>query len=85
MAIRIANQTIILHRNGARMTVKPGQKMDFTKDEIEEIKGLNPDALRTAKNELEEAPEAKLPITGGDSKAAGTNRVTQKSSSRDEL
>lgn len=61
MPIRIANQTIVLQRDGKRIVVKPKEKYDFTAKELEEIKGINKNAVRQPINETVDASD----INGG--------------------
>jgi hypothetical protein len=58
---RIATQTVILHREGKRVVIKPNQMFDFTTAEIKEIEGTSKDALRKALNEEAEIVEVKVP------------------------
>jgi hypothetical protein len=57
MPLRIPTQTIILHRKGQRVVVKPAKDgrtavpFDFTTDEIEDITASSPTALRKPINE----------------------------------
>lgn len=58
---RIANNKIILHRNGQRVTIPAGSKFDFTADELESITETDKDALRKLVNEDDSAPTVKVP------------------------
>lgn len=51
MPQRIANVAITLHREGKRVDVNAGSLFNFTKDELEQLKSLNPDAVRLPRNE----------------------------------
>lgn len=46
MPQRIANVAVTLHRDGKRIEVMPGKPFNFTKTEINDLNGLNPNALR---------------------------------------
>lgn len=61
MAKRIANHTVVLMREGQRVTIKAGQKFDFTSAEMKEIEESSPDALRKMVNEDESVTEVKVP------------------------
>lgn len=72
MAIRIAVNTLILHRNGKRVKVKPGEQIELTSEELASLKADAPDSIRIPHNEVAEAPKAKVPADGkGDAKAGG--------------
>lgn len=77
MPKRIPTQTIIMHRDGKRVTVKPGVSFDFTADEIKDIKQSSPDALRTLVNEEVDVPEQKAPEPRLDAGVAGS-RISSK-------
>ncbi len=51
MPKRIANVALTLHREGARININAGDLYDFTKEELEQLKSLNPDAVRLPRNE----------------------------------
>lgn len=51
MPQRIANVAITLHREGKRIDINAGSLYNFTKEELEQLKGLNPDAVRLPRNE----------------------------------
>lgn len=51
MPQRIANVAITLHREGKRININAGDLYNFTKEELEQLKGLNPDAVRLPRNE----------------------------------
>lgn len=51
MPQRIPNVAITLHRGGKRIEVTPGKAFNFTKEEIADLNGLNPNALRLPVNE----------------------------------
>lgn len=51
MPNRIANVALIVHRDGKRIAIKPGQKFDFSKKEIEDFEKLMPMSLRLPINE----------------------------------
>lgn len=59
MAKRIAVHTLILHRGGKRVSVKPGQVVDLSDAELEDIRKTNADAVK--KIETPETNEVKLP------------------------
>ena len=60
MPKRIANNTLVLMRSGQRVTVKPGQQVDLTAEELADINRVAPDALRKPAAELP-VDEVKLP------------------------
>lgn len=68
---RIATQTVILHREGKRVVIKPNQMFDFTAAEIKEIEGTSKDALRKALNEEAEIVEVKAPTASSAAPAGG--------------
>lgn len=75
MPKRITNMSITLVRDGKRIKLPAGVAFDFTKDELEELKEIVKDAVRTPINEAESIAEVKAPEsakTAGktDSKAA---------------
>ena len=45
MAKRIAVHTLVLHRAGKRVSVKPGQTVDLTDAELADINRMAPDSL----------------------------------------
>jgi hypothetical protein len=45
MPKRLVLQTVILHRDGERVVPETGKPFDFSKEELDQINGLNPDAL----------------------------------------
>lgn len=49
MPKRIAVHTLVLTRDGKRVTVKPGELVDLTSDEVKELNALN--AIRQPVNE----------------------------------
>lgn len=51
MAKRVPLQTIIVYRDGKQCVPRIGDPFDFTKEEIEQIKSVAPDALRNPVNE----------------------------------
>lgn len=51
MPQRIANVALTLHRNGERININAGDLYNFTKEELEQLKALNPDAVRLPRNE----------------------------------
>jgi hypothetical protein len=60
MAKRITNHSIVLHRAGKRVLVKPNTEVDLTDAELADINAANKDALR--KVVVDNAPvEMKLP------------------------
>lgn len=61
MPKRIAENKIIVHRNGARVVIKPGQLFDFTADELAALKIDAPEAVRTIKNEADTVEEVIAP------------------------
>lgn len=61
MPKRIATQTIVIVREGKRITIKPKQSFDYTSAEIKEITSLSKDALRQPINESETVVEVKVP------------------------
>lgn len=63
---RIATQTIVLHREGKRVVIKPRQQFDFTAAEIKEITETSPDALRKPVNEDDDVVEVKAPTANPD-------------------
>jgi hypothetical protein len=60
MAKRIAVHTLVLHRAGKRVSVKPGQVVDLNDAELEDIRKTNPDAVKKIEAPAE-ANEVKLP------------------------
>lgn len=72
MPKRIATQTIVIVREGKRITIKPKQSFDFSSAEIKEITSLSKDALRQPINESETIVEVKVP----ESKVAAVNAAT---------
>lgn len=69
MPFRIAQKKVVLHRNGVRVTIKSGQKFDFTAEEIKDLKDQDPEALRTMVDESEDAPMATVPTGAEKGKA----------------
>lgn len=61
--IRIAVHTLQLVRDGKRIKVKPGTQVELTEQELADIKAMNPDAVRTPRNESENAPKANVPTS----------------------
>ena len=55
MAKRVPLVGVILTRNGRQVMPPVGKVFDFTDDELQRIKSLNPKALRTVVNEGEDA------------------------------
>lgn len=51
MPKRLAKQTIVLFRDGKRVSPAVGKNFVFTKEEYQEIAALNPDAIGPAVNE----------------------------------
>lgn len=51
MPQRITNVAITLHREGQRIDINAGTLYNFTKEELEQLKSLNPDAVRLPRNE----------------------------------
>lgn len=60
MPKRIAANTLVLMRNGQRITVKPGQQVDLTNEELADITRVAPRALKKPLAELP-VDEVKLP------------------------
>jgi len=56
---RIAVNTIVLMRAGQRITVKPGQTVDLTQAEIDDINRVAPRALKKPTEQI--VDEVKLP------------------------
>lgn len=57
MAKRIPVQTVIVHRDGKRVSPPIGQPFDFTADEIKSLTERNPDAIRKVNDESKLAPD----------------------------
>lgn len=83
MPKRIAVNTLVLSREGKRVTVKPGQAVDLTSDEINQLKPMG--AIRLPVNETaaaeteDEAPKTETPAkpaTAG--KATGEKAAAKK-------
>lgn len=51
MPNRIANVALTVHRDKKRVNVKPGEKFNFTKEEIDDFTKLSPFSLRLPINE----------------------------------
>lgn len=75
MPFRIANSKIVLHRNGVRVTIKNGQKFDFTAEEIKDLEKQDSESLRKMVNEAEDAPLATVP-TGAEKPKAVRGEAT---------
>lgn len=45
MPKRLVSQTVVIYRDGNRVVPKVGQPFDFTKEELDNITKLNPDAV----------------------------------------
>lgn len=58
MPIRIANIALTLHRGGGTIDVKAGATVDLTTEELEQIRNLNPNALRKPIVETEAVVQA---------------------------
>lgn len=56
MAIRMPLKTIVLHRDGRRIEVKPGAPFEFNDDEIKELRGKF--AIRHLNDESNALPTA---------------------------
>lgn len=74
---RIANNKVILHRAGKRITINAGERFDFTQDELDSIAEVNPDAVRKLVDESESAPEAKVPAGKARNLTAQANAEVQ--------
>lgn len=74
---RIANHKIVLHRKGVRVTIKAGEKFDYTADELSDIIETSPDALRKLVNEDDSAPEAKVPAAPKGSATAKAGQMAE--------
>lgn len=61
MPKRIAVNCIVIHREGKKIRIKPGQSVDLTVEELADINASNRDAIRTPVNEDKSAPEADVP------------------------
>lgn len=68
MPKRIANNKIILVRDGQRVVIKPNQSFDFTTAEIKDIEAGSSDTLRKLVNEAEEVVEVKVPAPAATTK-----------------
>lgn len=81
MPKRIPNVAITLHRDGTRVDVVAGKLFDFTKDELDQLKLLNPDAVRLPRNESVVIDNDNGTIiddganSGGDNNTDGTKMV----------
>jgi hypothetical protein len=68
MAKRIAVHTLILHRTGKRVRVNPGQVVDLSDAELEDIRRTNPGAVKKIETPVEtnevKLPDAPKPQTG---------------------
>lgn len=73
---RIANNTVVLHRKGVKITIRAGEKFDFTQEELDSIEEVNPDAVRKLVDESESAPEAKVPTSKKANLTAQVNAET---------
>lgn len=56
MPVRIPHHTVVIHRDGKNIRPPIGKPFNFTSDEIEEITGLHPRALRRPVHEHVAAP-----------------------------
>lgn len=63
MPKRIPLQTVIFQRDKQRMVPEVGKPFDFTKEEIEQITKLNPDALGKLPTEQEQANDKLVSMT----------------------
>jgi hypothetical protein len=73
MAKRIAVHTLVLHRAGKRVSVKPGQVVDLTDAELEDIRKTSPDALAKIPAPAE-SNEVKLPPAEAPKAHGGKNQ-----------
>lgn len=83
MAKRITNMKVVLFRAGTRVVVPANKMFDFTKEELDDLKAINKDAVRTPRNEVEDVAEIKAPETppattnkGGSGNKGGGNKAT---------
>jgi hypothetical protein len=63
MPKRIANNTIILYREGKRVRIPAGKAFDFTAKELEDLKASSPDSIRTPRDESESVQTIEAPKT----------------------
>lgn len=79
MPIRIATKTLILFRNGERLRIKAGTKVNLTDAEYAEISAVHKDAL-SKPLEAAETGSVTLPSSttaGADTTAATAAKVTK--------
>lgn len=55
MPHRVTHHTVVVHRDGANVTVKPGTSFDFTAEEIDSLHKNDP---RTLRHLVQEGPSA---------------------------
>lgn len=57
MPIRVTHNTVVVHRNGKNVHLKPGTRHDFTQEEIDQITKSHATALRRPINETKPVSE----------------------------
>lgn len=86
MPVRIANVSVTLHRKKERLTFAPGDRVELTDKELDDLEALEPDAFRLPINESapqgQQQPEAATPSYGksnstADAKGKGTDVVDE--------
>jgi hypothetical protein len=80
MPLKIARESIVVRRNGVKMTAPIGKPFNFTDDEITQIEAASPNALlpmdvTELKANLAVVEEAEAAAAGGDKPAPRKKRA----------
>lgn len=83
MPKRIPMQTVIVQRDGKQVAPPIGKAFEFTREELDQIKAVAPDAIRHPVNEEEaEAPESQdKPVQSKSAPETATNAPRGKKAS----
>lgn len=85
MPKRELTQAVVIQREGVpRLRLKAGQVFDFTAQELEELKRMNPDAIKPPQV-AKEPEEVTLPSGKGDSTAGSSKKGAGKADADVEL
>lgn len=71
MPKKIPTHAVVVVRDSKQVTATPGKAFDFTKEEVEELAVIAPDALRDPVNEAPAEAEADTKATKAPKKAQG--------------